>query len=96
LITGQTHFRYDYHQQIAQAAQKLGYAMPEPIIFADSNWVKDLFGFVINPGNGKLELWRMDVIGGEGVPMADWKQWLNGSKQEPQWGIYTRPYEYGQ
>ena len=53
----------DYHDLISQAAQELGYAMPQPILFADTNWVKDEFGFVVNPGTGKLELWRVDLLG---------------------------------
>lgn len=86
----------DYHFLISLAAQKLGFAMPAPLIFADTNWVKDLFGFVINPGTGKLELWRLDYTGSVGYPMSSWKQWVNGSRTDLRWGIYVKPFEYGQ
>ncbi len=84
----------DFHAKIAQAAQKLGYAMPKPIFFADTNWVKDYFAFNVNPGNGRLELWRMDILGSTGYPMSVWTHWLDGSNRQAHWGVYTRPYEY--
>lgn len=87
---------YDYPLLISLAAQKLGYAMNTPIIFADTNWVKDEFAFLVNPGTGRLELWRIDYTGTVGYPMSDWKQWINGTRQDQKWGIYVKPYEYGQ
>ena len=72
----------DYHASISRAAQQLGYAMPAPIIFADTNWVKEEFGFVLNPGSNQFELWRIDATGREGSPMSAWEQWLNGSRQD--------------
>jgi len=84
----------DYHTIVSHAAQKLGYAMPAPIIFADTNWVKEEFGFVLNPGSGRFELWRIDATGRIGHPMTIWEQWLNGSRKDITWGIYTKPYEY--
>lgn len=86
----------DYHLLISNAAQKLEFAMPPPIIFADTNWVKNMFGFTVNPGTGKFELWRMDYIGSNGYPMAEWKQWLNGTRSDRRWVVYVKPYEYGQ
>jgi hypothetical protein len=87
---------YDYHLSISQAAQKLEFAMPTPIIFADTNWVKDEFGFVLNPGTGRFELWRLDYTGSFGYPMTSWKQWVDGSISNQSWGIYVKPVEYGQ
>ncbi len=87
---------YDYHLHISLAAQQLGFAMPAPLIFADTNWVKDMFGFVVNPGTGKLELWRLDYTGNNGYPMSSWKQWLDGSRSDLKWGIYIKPFQYGQ
>lgn len=84
----------DFHQKISQAAQKLGYAMPKPLIFADTNWVKDYFAFTVNPGNGRWELWRTDILGTTGFPMTVWDQWMNGSQRQSHWGVYTRPHEY--
>lgn len=92
----QTSSMYDYHLAISQAAQKLGFAMPTPFIFADTNWVKEEFGFIISPGTGRLELWRLDYTGSFGYPMTIWKQWLDGSHTHPTWGVYIKPFEYGQ
>jgi len=84
----------DYQVLIAKACQQLGFALPAPIIIADSNWVNEMFAFVVNPGNGNLEFWRVGAIGTIGSPMSNWKQWLNGSRRDISWGIYNRPYEY--
>lgn len=86
----------DYHAAISAAAQKLGYAMPPPLIFADTNWNKEEFGFVVSPGSGEFELWRVDATGQSGFPMSAWRQWLDGSQQEPNWGVYIKPFEYNQ
>lgn len=96
LTEASTTTSHDYHLHISLAAQKLGFAMPAPLIFADTNWVKDMFGFVVNPGTGKLELWRIDYTGSNGSPMSSWKQWLDGSRPDLKWGIYIKPYQYGQ
>lgn len=84
----------DLHSEVADAARKCGYAFPKPILFADTNWTKDYFGFTVSPGTGKLELWRFDHIGTVGYPMSSWTPWLNGTRKDITWGIYTRPYEY--
>lgn len=89
-----TFIDYDIHALVTSAAQKLGYAMPKPILFADTNWMKDYFGFTINPGTGEFELWRFDCNGMVGSPMSAWREWLDGSNRQRTWGIYTRPYEY--
>jgi hypothetical protein len=94
LTFAETTSEIDYHALIAAAAQKLGYALQAPLIFADTNWVEEDFGFVVNPGNGNLELWRCDPIGREGHPMSSWEQWLNGSRRDITWGIYTKPFQY--
>jgi hypothetical protein len=87
---------FDYQLEVSLAARSLGFAMPMPLIFADTNWVKDMFGFTVNPGTGKLELWRLDYTGSNGYPMTAWKQWVNGSRSDLRWGIYVKPFEYGQ
>lgn len=94
LTLGETTFEQNYHSLISCAAQKLGYALQAPIIFADTNWVKESFAFVVNPGSGNLELWRTDSLGREGYPMSSWEEWLNGSRKDITWGIYTKPYQY--
>lgn len=95
-LVGSTTGPYDYHMSIRMAAQQLGFAMPMPLIFADTNWVKEEFGFIVNPGTGKLELWRLDYTGSFGYPMSTWQQWLDGSRPDQQWGVYIKPPEYGQ
>ena len=94
LERGATSSPQNEHLLIAQAARALGFALPEPILFADSNWVRDDFGFAINPGSGKLDFWRFDCIAVTGSPMASWQQWFNGSRKDLTWGVYTRPFEY--
>lgn len=84
----------DFDLLIYQACQDLGLALKAPVIFADSNWVKDYFAFVLNPGTLDLEFWRVDSLGRTGAPMSSWKPWLNGSRHDLTWGIYTNPYEY--
>jgi hypothetical protein len=94
LTTKSSTHPFDTHRVISKSAQQLGFALPAPILFGDSNWVTDEFGFVINPGTKRLELWRTDYIGTVGAPMTAWTQWLNGSRQDRTWGVYSRPYEY--
>jgi hypothetical protein len=96
LSEGNTSFPHDYHLLISQAAQQLGYSLPEPIIFADTNWMRHYFAFVTNPGTGRFELWRVDYTGLYGHPMSNWKEWLNGSRPDLRWGVYIKPSEYGQ
>ncbi|MBA2368388.1 MAG: hypothetical protein H0V82_05115 [Candidatus Protochlamydia sp.] len=91
-----TTWAYDYHLHISQAAQKLGFALPAPVIFADTNWVKHDFAFLMNPGSGRFELWRIDYTGLYGHPMSVWKEWVDGSRPDLKWGIYIKPPEYGQ
>ena len=94
LVTNQTTAQYDWPLAISNIAQKEGYALPTSFLFADSNWVKDNFAFIVNPGTCQFELWRVDYTGTVGAPMSEWKQWLDGSRQKPTWGIYPRPHEY--
>lgn len=89
-----TSLPFDAQSHISLAAQSLGYAMPYPVMFSDTNWVRNLFGFVVNPCTSLLELWRLDPLGRTGAPMHSWKEWLNGSRKDITWGIYTRPGEY--
>lgn len=84
-----------YHQKIVRAMQKTGLCFPEPILFADTNWVKNVFGFTINPGTRNLEFWRFDLCGQGGRPISVWKRYLNGTDQQ-EWGLYTAPHQYGQ
>jgi hypothetical protein len=94
MVLQDTSVSVNYPYLISAAAQKLGYAMPQPIIFADTNWVKDWFAFLVNPGTGELDLWRVDLLGSEGAPMSMWRHWLNGSDKERKWGVFINPVEY--
>jgi len=94
LVSSSTSTEVDYPLLISQAAQKEGFAMPAPMIFADTNWVKDHFAFLVNPGSGKLEFWRVDYTGSVGTPMVEWEHWLNGTRKNPDWGVYHHPHEY--
>ena len=80
-------------KRIADALIQLGFSAPIPIFFADTNWVRDYFAFLINPGTGRLELWRVDCIGLHGAPLSIWKPYLNGTDRSRTWGLYTRPFE---
>lgn len=84
---------FDLHRYVAQHARFVGAAQPNPLLFADTNWAGNYFGFVVNPGTGRLELWRLDRTLSQGVQMSAWKQWINGTDRKT-WSIFTRPYEY--
>lgn len=86
----------DFHKAVSSSAQQASLALPEPMLIADTNWVKYDFGFLVNPGTCQFEFWRTDRIGRNGSPMAVWAHWLDGSRKKPTWGVYTKPYEYGQ
>lgn len=94
LIYGTTSSPYDYHWHVSQVCKQLGYALAMPVIVADTNWVRDEFGFVLNPGSGQFEFWRVDYTGSVGAPISAWEKWVNGSTQSPNWGIYVNPQEY--
>ncbi len=85
---------FDLPLSLAKAAQELGFVMPVPLFFADTNWVREFFAMVVNPGTGQLELWRVDYKGTHGAPMADWNQWLNGSRRDVPWIVFTEPRQY--
>ena len=81
-------------QAVVATMRKERWALPMPVTFADTNWVKDDFAFAVSPGTGKVELWRVDAYGLEGYPMSYWKHWVDGSRQDRTWGVYTKPYQY--
>ncbi len=84
-----------YHKKIIETMQQTGLCSPEPFLFADTNWVNNAFGFIVNPGTRKLELWRFDFSGSTGRPISQWKHYLNGISKD-EWGFYTAPQQYGQ
>lgn len=88
--TRSSHF---YHQKIMHAMQKTGLCYPEPILFADTNWVKNVFGFVVNPGTRAIDFWRFDSCASTGRPIALWKRYFNGL-DKGEWGLYNSPRQY--
>ncbi len=78
----------DLPWQIRSLAHQKGYAMPLPLLFADTNWKGQLFGLIVNPGTSHLSLWRTDYLGLEAVPMVEWQSSLDGTSPHP-WGIFV-------
>jgi hypothetical protein len=83
----------DLHQAVAKRARATGITQPSSLLFADTNWIGNYFGFVVNPGTNRLELWRLDRTLSQGTPMSDWQRFLNGSERKT-WSIFTHPHEY--
>lgn len=87
------HTRENWPLLVLDALRRLRFAMPKPIVFADTNWPYFYFAFMLNPSNSKLELWRVDPIGRTGFPMTSWKKWFQD--QNPSlWSILINPNEY--
>ncbi|MFV0339865.1 MAG: hypothetical protein ACK5MA_04425, partial [Parachlamydiaceae bacterium] len=60
----------------------------------DTNWVSDYFAFLVNPGTGSLDFWRVNSTATQGFRMSSWDIWLNGSRKDRSWGFYTKLHEY--
>jgi hypothetical protein len=88
-------FDHNVLNVMIKALIELEIKYPHPILFADSNWPNSLFGFIVGPSSLKMELWRFDESGFCGENMAAWKKWLNGTEKK-EWGLFSKPYEYGQ
>lgn len=58
---------------------------PEPLLFADTNWLNYSFAFAVNPATLELDLYRYDPRTKQGVPMTIWDEW------NKTWGVLTRP-----
>ncbi len=84
---------FDIHQYIADHARFIGLAPPTSLIVADTNWPNQYFGFIVNPGTGQLELWSLDRTCSQGIPMSEWKPFLDGTQRQP-WTLYVNPGEY--
>jgi len=80
-------FPQDHWETLRYAMRTLGLCYPEPIFFADTNWPKDLFAFIVSPTTQKLELWRSEPYGVSATPLLAWKPWLDGTVRSPMWGI---------
>ncbi len=94
LCLGLTRSKSDIHKKIIEKMRAERLKSPLPLIFADTNWVKDYFAFVVNPASKDLEFWTVDYYGVQGRPLSHWKMWMNGSKREPKWGVFPKAMEY--
>jgi len=94
LLLGTTRISFNPQARIIHEMRKRNFMLPEPIIFADTNWVRDYFAFVVSPIHEEIEFWSVDRFGIIGQPVSHWKMWLNGSRRDPQWGIFIKPHEY--
>ncbi len=86
-------FSFDLHQAISRKAEEIRVDPPSPLFFADTNWFQFYFGFIVSPGTGELELWRLEPSSGRGFPMTSWKKWLD-EENKSSWNICSRPFEY--
>lgn len=93
LVHKKVALKFDLHAEIALRARQLALAPPRPFLFADTNWIDSFFALIVNPGTSKLELWRADHLGLEGVPMQSWKPFVEGHGRFP-WVLYPRTFEY--
>jgi hypothetical protein len=84
---------FDVHQYIADHARFIGLAPPSSFVIADTNWANQYFGYVVNPGTAKLELWSVDRTASQGTPMSEWKSWFSPENPNP-WVFYVQPGEY--
>ena len=94
LTTGKSKMQENVPLQLVKMARERGWLLPEPLLFADSNWSKDYFAMLVSPGDGKFSLWSVDPLGVIGTPMLWWKMWLDGSRQSPKWGLFHKVREY--
>lgn len=86
-------FTFDLHEVISKKAEEVKLAPPPPLYFADTNWFQFHFAFLVSPGTGEFELWRLEPSSGKGIPMSSWKKWLS-EKNSSSWNICSRPFEY--
>jgi hypothetical protein len=70
-------------------------SMPaQPVIFADTNWMKEYFAFAVSPVTLSLKLWAMNSLGTEGFVMNQWAPWMNGLRKDRTWGLFINPDDY--
>lgn len=87
-------FPRNIHEEIRKKMEKYGFAPPFPFLFADSNWAEIFFfAFLVSPATEEFALWRIDSQAVQGIPMRDWKQWIDGSHKTP-WNIFSHSYQY--
>jgi len=95
-VTGTYRFSYDLLETIIQTMREQKQLPPQPIIVADSNWVRDFFAFVVSPATQEIEFWSVNAYATQGSPVGHWKKWLDGSQKEKTWGVLNNPTQYRQ
>jgi len=80
-------------REVVETLRAQGLMAPPPLLFADTNWPFYLFGLVAGPAGREPELWRVDPLGIDGQPMAEWHHLLQQGNDQP-WGILNNPNEY--
>lgn len=94
VAAGKCRFGQDILENIVSYMRSKRLLPPTPVIFADSNWVKEYFAFVYGPVNQQLELWSVNAYGTEGRPITNWKMWVNGSRKDRDWGVLVNAKQY--
>ena len=94
MLTGSYRCDKDLLCALIKAMRERRLLPPQPVIVADTNWVKDLFAFLVSPTTQEIELWSVNSYGTEGRPIPHWKQWLNGSRKDMKWGVLVNPNQY--
>lgn len=84
---GSLEMKIDLHLGIEEQARRVGLSPPSPLLFGDSNWTTYLFGCALEPGSGKLALWRFEPNCSRGVPMTAWNCHF-GFDKKAYWTLY--------
>ena len=93
-LTGSSRCEKDLLHNLVETMRGKRLLPPQPLIVADSNWVKDSFAFLVSPTTQQIELWVVNAYGTEGKPIPSWRPWLDGSRREPTWGVLVNPTQY--
>ena len=93
-LCGTYRFEHDLLASLIAIMRQKRLLPPSPVIFADSNWVKDFFAFLVSPVTQEIELWSVNAYGTEGRSIPHWKPWLNGSRKDVTWGVLVNPNQY--
>ena len=93
-LTGSSRCEKDLLHNLVETMRSKKLLSPQPLIVADSNWVRDFFAFLVSPMTQQVELWVVNAYGTEGKPIPSWRPWLDGSRREPTWGVLVNPTQY--
>ncbi len=94
LHLGEVYSKRDLLREILEFLKKAGSRLHSPLLFADSNWVREHFAFLVNPSTLRLEFWCIDPYGIKGEPISHWKMWLDGSRKDKTWGVFSNKVQY--